>query len=141
MQRRNTIQRELVLRAVTELGNHASAEEVCDRFRRDAPSLSRATVYRNLNILAEEDRILRIEVPGAADRYDHNTDAHYHARCLRCGSVFDVEADGIPDMLSRVRDAHGFVLFGCDVVFKGICPECNSKEGKEKEKNENGRNL
>ena len=133
MQRRNTIQRELVLRAVTELGNHAAAEEVYDRVRRVAPSLSRATVYRNLNILAAEEQILRIEVPGAADRFDHNTAAHYHVRCLQCGRVFDLEVDGIPDMLGSVLNGHGFALLGCDVIYKGICPECGTKERKEKE--------
>ena len=126
MQRRNTVQKELVLKAVRELKCHAAAEEVFERVRESCPSVSRGTVYRNLNVLAEEGSLLKVEVPGDADRYDHFTQPHYHARCIRCGKVFDVEMDVISDMGERVRGPKGFTFLGWDVVFKGICPECGA---------------
>lgn len=130
MTRRNTIQRDLVLNAVRELKNHATAEEVYNRVSEDSPNVSRATVYRNLNVLAEEGSIRRIVIPGQADRYDHTTSEHYHARCIKCGGVFDVSMEPVPDITSHIDDAGGFVFLGCDIIFKGICPKCDHNGGK-----------
>lgn len=125
MQRRNTIQRNLVLSAVSELQCHATADEVYAYITASNPSVSRATVYRNLNLLAEEGAILKIEVPGGAVHFDHTIRSHCHVRCVRCSRLYDVDLDSMPDLLARIRDPHGFEFLGCDIIFKGICPECN----------------
>ena len=130
MTRRNTIQRELVLSAVRELKSHVTADEVFRFVTTDSPNVSRGTVYRNLNILAEEGSIRKIEIPGQADCYDHTTGEHCHVRCVKCGRVFDVMTDTVPDLTETVSDAQGFVFLGCDIIFKGICPECNQNGGK-----------
>lgn len=125
MVRRNTIQKKLVFNAVNQLKNHATAEEVFRLIQKDNLSVSRATVYRNLNLLATEGAIRKIEMPGVADRYDHNLTDHAHSRCVRCGRLFDVALDTSPELTAHVRDAHGAVLLGCDILFKGICRECH----------------
>ena len=51
---RNTIQRQLVLSAVRQLQNHPTADEVYQEVQKNCPTISRATVYRNLKLLAEE---------------------------------------------------------------------------------------
>ena len=51
---RNTIQRQLVLSAVRQLQNHPTADEVYQKVQKSCPTISRATVYRNLKLLAEE---------------------------------------------------------------------------------------
>ena len=68
-----------------------------------------------------------MEIPGCANHYDHCCDDHYHARCLQCGKVFDVDMDFIPDLEKNIKNTHGFELSGYDLVFKGICAECKSK--------------
>ncbi len=124
MIRRNTIQCALVLEAVNKFRCHATADEIYDELVKEHPSISRATVYRNLQRLCESGEIHRIEIPGGADRFDHLCHEHYHVRCTRCGRVSDVDMDYIADLERSIRDTHGFVLKGHDIVFKGICPEC-----------------
>ena len=53
MARRNTIQRSLVLEAVNRLHCHATADEVYEEIIKEHPTISKATVYRNLNLLSE----------------------------------------------------------------------------------------
>lgn len=48
MQRRNTIQKELVLKAVQDLRSHVTAEEVYEFIRKNHPGIGKGTVYRNL---------------------------------------------------------------------------------------------
>ena len=126
MDRRNTIQKNLVLNAVRELGCHATADEIYNHIAELHPSISKGTVYRNLGILADMGEIRRIEIPGAADCYDHICERHFHVRCLKCGKVFDVDTEAMPDLFKSIRDAHGFEFLDYDIVFKGICPECST---------------
>ena len=51
MTKRNTIQRSLVFEAVNRLQCHATADEIYEDIVREHPHISRATVYRNLNML------------------------------------------------------------------------------------------
>lgn len=125
MNKRSTIQRSLVLEAVKELRCHVTADEVYDTIVSKHPYISRATVYRNLNLLSDMGEIRRVEISGGADRYDHLCHKHYHAKCVKCGRVLDVEMEVIADLERRITDTRGFEFTDHDIVFKGICSECN----------------
>lgn len=129
MKRRSTIQCALVLEAVNRLQNHATADEIYQAIVREHPTISRATVFRNLQRLCETGEISRREIPGGADRYDHLSHDHYHVRCEKCGRIFDVDMDYMPELEKAIRDTHGFRFTGHDIVFRGICPECGKKDG------------
>lgn len=127
MAKRNTIQRALVLEAVRKLRCHPTADEVYKEVVREHPTISCGTVYRNLNELSESGEITHMEIPGCANHYDHRKADHYHARCLKCGRVLDVDMDLIQDLEKKIKDSHGFTFSGYDLVFKGICADCQSK--------------
>lgn len=124
MPERNTIQRSLVLAAVNRLRCHATADEIYDAIAKEHPSISRGTVYRNLNRLVEVGQIRRVEIPGEADRYDHICEEHYHVQCVVCRRIFDVDMERLPAPETHIKDAHGFSFVGHDLIFKGICPDC-----------------
>ena len=111
---------------------HVSADEVYDVIAAERPNISRATVYRNLNRLAEMGKIRKIEVPGGADRFEHWSHKHDHVRCEKCGRIFDVDMEYIPHLEDKIRDTHGFQLTGHDILFTGICPQCREKPVPEK---------
>ena len=125
--KRNTIQRSLVLEAVNKLKCHATADEIYQEVTREHPNISKGTVYRNLNQLSDSGEIRKIETPGGADRFDHRCHDHYHVKCLRCGRVFDVDMEYITGLEGKIRDAHGFKFSGHDLMFRGICPECQKQ--------------
>lgn len=124
MERRNTIQRSLVLNSVNRMQSHATADEVYEDIRREYPSISRATVYRNLDVLAKQGEIRRIEVPGSPDRFDHIVSNHCHVKCDKCGRLFDVDMDYVSGLEKGIRDHRGFDFTGYDIIFHGICPQC-----------------
>lgn len=127
MKNRNTIQRSLVFEAVNRLKCHATADEIYDAIIEKHPNISRATVYRNLNLLSDMGEIRKIEVPGGADRFDHLCHDHCHVRCEKCGRVFDVDIDYISGLEQNIKNTHGFEFTGYDILFRGICPECQKK--------------
>ena len=125
MKKRNTVQRSLVLETVKELQRHATADEVYETINKKHPDISRGTVYRNLNLLSDVGEIRKVEMPGGAALYDHLCYEHYHARCVKCSRVFDVEMEFIADLEKNIIKTHGFEFTGHDIIFKGICLECN----------------
>lgn len=127
MERRNTIQRNLVLQAVQALHGHVTADEVYAWIAAHHPSIGKGTVYRNLNILAETGEIRKIVLSGASDCYDFTTREHYHVRCVKCHKVEDVEMEVLPDLMEQIQNTHGHVILGHDIMFRGICSACLEK--------------
>ena len=124
MKNRNTIQRALVLEAVNALQCHATADEVYEAIVQEHPTVSKATVYRNLNLLSEMGEIRKMEIPGGPDRFDHRCHDHCHVRCEKCGRVFDVDMEFVSGLERGIRDDRGFAFTGYDILFRGICPDC-----------------
>lgn len=123
MERRNTVQREVVLKAINNLKNHPTAEEVYEMTRLENPSISRGTVYRNLGILAEENMIRKISVPDGPDHYDHKCNKHHHVKCVRCGRVSDVMLSSL-DIMNHVEGCDDMKILDYDILFEGICSSC-----------------
>lgn len=127
MIKRNTIQRTLVLQTVNQLKNHPTADTVYDVVCKEYPSISRGTVYRNLNQLVEEGFIQKIPVLGGAERFDHQTHNHYHFKCMACGNIYDLELDQVVNLDTIIQNAKEFQITGYDIMFKGLCSCCNEK--------------
>ena len=116
----------MIYDTVMEQRDHPTADAVYARLKPLHPSLSLATVYRNLNLLAEEGRILDVKVPGG-DRFDHRVDDHAHLVCRSCGEVCDVPDPNASDADARTADATGYAGVSHYTVFSGICPKCQEK--------------
>jgi Fur family peroxide stress response transcriptional regulator len=126
-EKRQTIQKGLVWDAVSSTDTHPSAEQVYADIVTKYPSISRATVYRNLNMLVEEGKLRRIQVLGGPDHYDHMMGKHYHIQCIDCKEVGDVEVFSAIDLGEDELDLHGYELHSYEIVFNGICPDCQKK--------------
>lgn len=126
--RRNTKQLSIILDTIKTMSRHFTAEEVYLEVKKENTGLGQATVFRNINKMAQEGILLKIEVPGGASRYELSAPKHYHAKCIKCGRLFDVEMDYIPDLENKVKDPHGFQFSGHDIIFTGICSSCREKQ-------------
>lgn len=125
--RRNTRQRQLVLDAVRSRCDHPTADQVYQAVRAQDCHVSRATVYRNLHLLADAGDILSIKVPGG-ERFDLRADAHPHIICSSCGRVADVPFErggAYEDTLDeRASLATSWQVSTHSLVFTGLCPHC-----------------
>ena len=132
MVKRTTIQRQLVIAAVRFLANHPTAEEVYDRITMEYPDISKGTVYRNLNSLVESGLLGKVSVPSGADRFDHILSKHYHIKCTHCGNFMNVEdLDYFYDLDQKVGAVTSYKMEHHDIVFSGLCPECQKLKGTE----------
>ncbi len=130
MVRRNTKQKEMVLKAINLYMGHPSADNVYELVHKENPSVSKATVYRNLQILSDENVIKKLEASGKDEvLYDRNVALHAHAICVSCGHFIDVDVPGESDIDRKaVAEENGFTIFSHEIIFKGLCNKCREKE-------------
>jgi len=123
--KRNTVQRQLIFNAVRELNIHATAEQVYDHVVANHPSISKATVYRNLSQLSDAGELLNIGSFHGSVHYDHNCHDHYHFICEKCKRVFDIPAC-FPDLYGGLTGIDGFEIRNHNLSFGGVCRECRA---------------
>ena len=119
MKRRSTKQRECVYEALLSL-YHPTADEVYEKLCILSPGIGRATVFRNLSILAEEGRAIKLFFPDEVTRYDPHVDGHHHFMCNRCRCIIDLPAK---EMLP-VPVSPEFTVNMQAVHFYGLCRRC-----------------
>lgn len=122
---RFSIQKEIVLNALKDNVVHPTADYLYSVIKKEHPSVGIATVYRNLNKMAECGVIKKIDGLEESAHYDHNTHEHYHFICEKCKKVFDVSADVAPELVAKAEEENGFKVNSYDITFKGICQECS----------------
>ena len=122
-----TIQREAILRTLSQTNSHPTADWIYNKVRKEIPGISLGTVYRNLRLLCKSGEILELDLCGTLSRFDHRKDNHYHFRCESCGRVFDVEEPVDEQIDERVARKTGFRILCHRLEFRGLCQECQEK--------------
>ena len=122
---RNTYQKTLIKDIVLNMCTHPSADEVFEKVKDQCPTVSRSTVYRILNDLAEKGDVYRVRVLDGPDRYDKTLRRHYHVKCTKCGNVADSEYLEDYSISVVPEKCCGYKITGYEICFEGICPECS----------------
>lgn len=124
---RMTPQRSIILDELRKTRSHPTADEVYALVRRRLPRISLATVYRNLDLLAQAGMIQMVELGGCPRRYDGWVEDHFHVRCNECGEVGDVSDGLLGRARERVEKLSGYDITGHHLEFTGMCPGCRKK--------------
>ena len=84
------------------------------------------TVYRNLQQLSDNGEISRLSIPNQPDRFDGIIEEHYHAVCEKCGKIYDIHINEMPEVDKLVAEKTGLDITGHEIIFKTICPMCKN---------------
>jgi Fur family peroxide stress response transcriptional regulator len=131
---RCTAQRQLILETVLDLENHPSADQIFEAVEPHLPGISRTTVYRNLEHLAQMGVITKACHPGSVARFDPRIEMHHHLICLRCNGFIDFESETLNGLDIPDTSEFGFEVNDYRVQLRGICRSCLDMEGKEESK-------
>lgn len=121
-------QREAIKEYLAHTKEHPTADMVYMNIRTAYPNISLGTVYRNLNLLAEQGEIIKINCQDGSDRFDGNHNPHYHFVCKSCGKVMDIEMESIDHINKIARAGFSGTVEGHVTFFYGLCPLCSTKE-------------
>lgn len=122
----DTYQKRVILEELSKVKSHPTADEVYDMARKRLPNISLGTVYRNLDLMAKNNTIGKLDIAGRRKRFDADISSHFHLRCDDCGAVCDLELsqlNGIEKQLEALKGLEGIVDFNLE--FKGKCKQCS----------------
>ncbi|MFC2013231.1 transcriptional repressor [Chloroflexota bacterium] len=121
---RRSKQRDAILTVVRSMNIHPTADWIYARVKKEIPSISLGTVYRNLKLLQRMGKVVELEFSNDVSRFDGNLKTHYHFRCECCNCIFDVKETINEDIDKKVARETGFEISRHILEFHGLCREC-----------------
>ena len=119
-----THQRHLIFQTIVALGDNPTPEEVFERVRRVIPSISLATVYKNIDTFVDRHILRDISPNYGSRRVELTSTPHDHFVCRICRRVFDLAKHTTPAAPTRHDLPAGAMLQYCLVEFVGLCGAC-----------------
>lgn len=117
---RITNQRLKVFEYLKGVKTHPTAETVYNAVVEKLPAITLATVYRNLNLMADRGEILRLEINNEY-RYDADISYHQHCVCRKCGKIIDLFQKEISKYALGKIKIDSFIPSSVNVIFYGHC--------------------
>ena len=123
-----THQRRVIYETVMSLDGHPSPELIYDAVRRKIPSISLATVYKNVRTFMESGMLREVSMHHGSLRVEPNESEHYHLVCTRCRQITDLDPESVRVLpVKATRSMKGFQVTRITVDVLGICAACSAK--------------
>jgi Fur family peroxide stress response transcriptional regulator len=125
-----TPQRLAIVKILAASRGHPSVETIYDHIKIDFPTMSLATVYRNILLIKSLGEVLELGFPDGSNRYDGNRPTpHPHVICTQCKKIVDPDLDSLDEMKKEVAKATDFKILNHRLDFFGICSSCLAEKG------------
>jgi Fur family ferric uptake transcriptional regulator len=123
---RVTSERLALLEEIYRQHGHIDAEEILAGLKASGQKVSRATVYRNLELLVECGLVQRQRLGRNRFLYEHvhAGQNHDHLACRDCGRVVEFVSPSIQAMLNEICRAHGFSREARQIQIFSLCEAC-----------------
>ncbi|MBX7490407.1 Fur family transcriptional regulator [Helicobacter turcicus] len=119
-----TPQRLAILKEIQKFG-HIGIDEIYENIKESNPSMSLATVYKNLTFMQEAKIVDEVKLPNQKQRYELVKNPHIHLVCEKCGSITDMELERPIDALKKTcAEASHFKIKETSIAMIGVCPHC-----------------
>ena len=119
---RTTPQKLKIKEYLCEVKTHPTAEMVYQEVKKDIPTITLATVYRNLNNMAARGEIIKLEINNEF-RFDGQCGYHQHLVCSDCGKIVDMFRKEISQYALKKMDSDFKVESVC-IIYHGQCKNC-----------------
>jgi Fur family ferric uptake transcriptional regulator len=110
---------------------HFDAEDLVLRMRERGAKISRATVYRTLELLHDCGLVGRVRLNEEKYRYERlrKGEHHDHLVCTMCGKVIEFVDRAIERRQETVCRAHDFAATSHSHQIRGLCASCRNRSG------------
>lgn len=102
---------------------HMNIDDLYKNLLKKFPSISLATIYKNVNAMVEKIFLNEVKIPEAKSVYELVKEDHSHLVCSSCGKIEDIQisTEVLESSLATVSE---FKVENTEVVFSGICKHC-----------------
>ncbi len=126
---RYTHQRQAIWDELSASDEHRDAEEIYLALHNSELNVSRATVYRTIDVLVKNNLVRKLELGDGRARYEHKMDIahHDHLICVQCGKIEEFMDNMIENRQEMIVQKFGYKLIRHIHQLFVICDECGSK--------------
>ena len=123
---RFTRQREAVWNEIINNDDHREADEIYMAIKLKGVSVSRATVYRTIDVLLKNNLVRKLDLGVGPSKFEHKINArhHDHIICIQCGRIEEFMVDKIENLQDKVAEEYGFKLVRHIHQLFGLCENC-----------------
>ena len=102
---------------------HMNVDDLYKNLLERFPSISLATIYKNINAMVEKIFLNEVKIPEAKPVYELIKENHSHLVCSNCGKIEDItiSTDILEDSLSSLSN---FKVDSTEIIFSGTCCSC-----------------
>ena len=118
--------RRAVIEVLESSQDHLCHSQILEQGQKIYPRLSRATVYRTMDILVELKLVRPLYLNGPTQRFVSALGGHHHLVCIRCGTTVEFNECIIGSLAERLAEQHNFQIHSHLLEFHGLCNACYS---------------
>jgi len=119
-----TFQRMSILQAIENRG-HMSVEDIYNEAIRINPTISLATIYKNIIVMVEKSVLVEVPISGKKSKYELRKSDHIHLVCTECGAVEDKPCIEATDRVFHdLTETEHFKLNKRQINLYGVCASC-----------------
>ena len=120
--------RQAVADLIDAHGGHFTAAELETAAREKRLGISRATLFRTLDLFTELGVVERLDLPSGEHAYVPCARAHHHhVICSRCGRTAEVDDCGVADAVAEIARRSGYSIDTHRLELFGLCRHCRAK--------------
>ncbi|MFN7989837.1 MAG: Fur family transcriptional regulator [Thermoanaerobaculia bacterium] len=129
---KTTRERTALFEEIFATHHHFDADDLVVRLRGKGKKVSRATVYRTLDLLYDCGLVSRVRLNDEKYRYERLLvgEHHDHLVCTSCGGVIEFVDPRIEELQEAVCKRYSFAATTHSHQIRGVCAECQAREGK-----------
>lgn len=120
---KNTPERHVVLETISGLERHFDVDELCAQLFNEGKRVSKATVYRTIELLVKGGFIKRVIYGERQARYEWNYQVKYHEHliCVDCERIFEFYSPELERIKGTIFESLDFRPRDSHVELRGRC--------------------
>ena len=109
--------------SLMENSGHISVEDLFSEIRKTFPSISLATLYKNMTMMINAELVKEVTIPNLKSKYEIIKEEHAHLLCEKCGNFTDIKLNMAEVLKTASAESH-YKMHDVNLVLSGVCPEC-----------------
>lgn len=124
-----TQERETAVNLISDIESHFTVENLLAQKLTKDMQVSRATLYRTIQLLLDAGLLTRLSRDDKAPLYETLLDRkpHNHFLCNLCGNIIEFHSNDIENSIKKISIENGFRVESHSLKIFGLCPACLTK--------------
>jgi Fe2+ or Zn2+ uptake regulation protein len=121
-----TLPRLAVIEVLESQPEHLNHNQILAEAQKIYPKVSRATVYRTLELLVDLNLVRPLYLNDPTQRFVSATGGHHHLVCSSCGVIIEFDHCTADQLAQELTQKYGFEIHSHLLEFQGICRTCQN---------------